>query len=157
MKDNQTVKERLIQFIGYLHIGQGKFEKNCGLPNAYVTNIRVSVTPKKLQQITDRYPELNADWLLTGEGEMLKGGVVQTANGDHNTQVAGTGNSVTAPDPTLLLHERAAQRQAATEAQRQANNQINRLLTVIEHMQGIQPSKDPQAPKDGSDGSDSVR
>ena len=74
MPENQTVKSRLIAFIAYLGIGQGKFEKNCGLANAYVANIRESVTPKKLQQISQRYPELNTGWLLTGEGEMLKSG-----------------------------------------------------------------------------------
>lgn len=74
MPENQTVKSRLIAFIAYLGIGQGKFEKNCGLANAYVANIRESVTPKKLQQISQHYPELNTGWLLTGEGEMLKSG-----------------------------------------------------------------------------------
>lgn len=74
MTDNQTIKERLISFISYLGIGQGKFEKNCGLANAYVANIRKSITPEKLQQIAQYYPELNTGWLMTGEGEMLKGG-----------------------------------------------------------------------------------
>lgn len=72
MTDNQTIKERLISFISYLGIGQGKFEKNCGLANAYVANIRKSITPEKLQKIAQRYPELNTGWLMTGEGAMLK-------------------------------------------------------------------------------------
>lgn len=73
MVENQNVKNRLISFIKYLGIGQGKFEKECGLGNGYVNNIRVSITPNKLQSISLRYPELNQAWLLTGEGEMLKG------------------------------------------------------------------------------------
>lgn len=72
MTDNQTIKERLISFISYLGIGQGKFEKNCGLANAYVANIRKSITPEKLQKIAQQYPELNTGWLMTGEGAMLK-------------------------------------------------------------------------------------
>lgn len=78
MKENLTIKERLIAFIAYLGIGQGKFEKNCGLANAYVANIRKSITPEKLQKISQRYPELNTGWLMTGEGEMLKGNIEPT-------------------------------------------------------------------------------
>lgn len=68
-----TVKERLISFISYLGIGQGKFEKECGMSNGYVNNIRKSITSDKLQKIALRYPELNKGWLMTGEGSMLKG------------------------------------------------------------------------------------
>lgn len=66
-----SVKQRLIQFIKYKGIGQGKFEKAVGLSNGFVNNIRVSITPEKLQKIAPYYPELNKSWLLTGEGEML--------------------------------------------------------------------------------------
>ncbi len=72
MADNETIKERLIFFIRHLNIGQGKFESRCGLANGYVNNIRRSITPDKLQQIIRQFPELNAGWLMTGEGEMLK-------------------------------------------------------------------------------------
>ena len=72
MTENKTVKERLIFFIQYLHIGQRKFEVQCGLSNGYVNNIRRSITPIKLQQIARRFPCLNTGWLMTGEGEMLK-------------------------------------------------------------------------------------
>ena len=72
MAESKTIKERLILFIRYLNIGQGKFEARCGLANGYVNNIRRSITPEKLQQIARQYPELNAGWLMTGEGEMLK-------------------------------------------------------------------------------------
>lgn len=74
----ESVKERLITFIGSLGIGQAKFEKQCGLANGYVNNIRRSVTPEKLQKIAQKYPELNTSWLLTGEGEMLKTSTEQT-------------------------------------------------------------------------------
>ena len=99
MGDNQTVKDRLIQFIAYLGIGQGKFEKKCGLSNAYVANIRVSISPKKLQQITQHCPELNPAWLMTGEGEMLRSGAVQqaTASGDGSVAVSGNNNSHIGP------------------------------------------------------------
>ena len=77
-----SVKQRLIQFIKYKGIGQGKFEKAVGLSNGFVNNIRVSITPEKLQKIALYYPELNKSWLLTGEGEMLTNEIQKTAEKD---------------------------------------------------------------------------
>jgi len=66
------IKERLKTFISYLNMGQARFERECGLANGYVNNIRQSITPEKLQKIALRYPELNTGWLMTGEGDMLR-------------------------------------------------------------------------------------
>ena len=56
MAENQTIKERLILYIKFLGIGQGKFEAQCGLSNGYVNNIRKSITPEKLQMIARQNP-----------------------------------------------------------------------------------------------------
>lgn len=66
-----SVKQRLIQFIKYKGIGQGKFEKTVGLSNGYINQLRHSPSPQKIQMIIGVYPDLNQSWLLTGEGEML--------------------------------------------------------------------------------------
>lgn len=66
-----SVKQRLIQFIKYKRIGQGKFEKTVGLSNGYINQLRHSPSPQKIQMIIGAYPDLNQSWLLTGEGEML--------------------------------------------------------------------------------------
>lgn len=66
-----SVKQRLMQFIKYKGIGQGKFEKTVGLSNGYINQLRHSPSPQKIQMIIGAYPDLNQSWLLTGEGEML--------------------------------------------------------------------------------------
>ncbi len=72
MAENQTAKERLVQFIKSLGIGQGKFESICGLSNGWVNNVKATIKDDKMQKIILQYPELNTVWLLTGEGSMLK-------------------------------------------------------------------------------------
>lgn len=106
MAENQTIKERLISFIAYLGIGQGKFEKECGLANGYVNNIRKSITPEKLQIIALHYPDLNTGWLMTGEGEMLKSGAVVGGNG-----IAVSGNNVKTGSVSVVGGEAAALRE----------------------------------------------
>ena len=67
-----TVKERLIAFINYLGMSKNAFENACGLSTRYVSNISASVSPGKLKQISLKFPELNVEWLLTGQGDMLR-------------------------------------------------------------------------------------
>ena len=88
-----TVKERLIAFINYLGMSKNAFENACGLSTRYVSNISASVSPDKLKQISLKFPELNVEWLLTGQGEMLReihstptisGDITVTGNGNTN-------------------------------------------------------------------------
>lgn len=66
-----ALKNRTIQFLEHLGIGQKAFEKKVGISNGYVNNMGESIGSKILNKINNTYPELNTDWLLTGKGEML--------------------------------------------------------------------------------------
>lgn len=72
MEEKSTVKQRLVSFVKYLGIGQGKFEKKAGLSNGYINNIRRSIQPGKLKLISEAFPELSTGWLMSGEGSMIK-------------------------------------------------------------------------------------
>ena len=67
-----TVKQRLIAFAKTKEKSVRAFEIKTGLTVGYVNAIRVSIQPDKIQRIASHYPDLNTEWLLTGEGEMLK-------------------------------------------------------------------------------------
>ena len=72
MDMNETVKDRLLNFLQHLGIGQNKFEKAVGLSVGYINKLRHEPSPTKLRLILNKYPELNQNWLLTGEGSMLQ-------------------------------------------------------------------------------------
>lgn len=72
MTENQTVKERLLAYLSAKGISARKFSLSCGLSENYVVNIKKSIQPEKLEQISSVYPDLNPGWLMTGEGEMLR-------------------------------------------------------------------------------------
>lgn len=67
-------KGRLVSFIrNYLKISFRKFEESCGLTNGMVGSIREQgPTASALSKIADTYPDLNMNWLLSGDGHMLK-------------------------------------------------------------------------------------
>ena len=124
-----TVKQRLIEFLKYMKIGQSKFEKRIGAGNGFVNNIVKSIGTEKLQSIKREFPELNTEWLLYGAGEMLN--TRQTITGDHNTQIAGHGNNInSSEDLSKALDEIAEHRKLLAKSQ----EQINRLLAIIEKM-----------------------
>ena len=66
-----AVKERLIQFIGYKNLSIYKFQQIIGVSSSYVQNIKDGIGGAIVQKIRDAYPELNIEWLINGNGDML--------------------------------------------------------------------------------------
>lgn len=66
------MKERLMEFIKEKDISNRKFLLKCGLSGTYINTLTGNPSGDTLKKIEAAYPELNTDWLLTGEGEMLK-------------------------------------------------------------------------------------
>jgi len=70
--EQNSVKNRLLQFLEHKNISQKRFEEMCSLSNGYVNNIRKSIKLDTYKEkIEPIFPELNKKWLLLGEGEML--------------------------------------------------------------------------------------
>ncbi|WP_198024632.1 S24 family peptidase [Prevotella sp. oral taxon 299] len=57
-----------------------EFESLADLSTGYITSMRKSFGEQKLSNVLKAFPELNRDWLLYGEGEMLK----STSTEDNN-------------------------------------------------------------------------
>lgn len=66
------VKERIIQFISHKGITIQTFELNTGLSNGAVSKMGDGTRRSTLEKISNYYPELNSNWLLTGIGEMIQ-------------------------------------------------------------------------------------
>lgn len=66
------MKKRLIEFLAYLCIGQTKFEEKVGLSRGLINKIKGDISLKTLYKIETAYPDLNKEWLISGEGEMLR-------------------------------------------------------------------------------------
>lgn len=84
-----TTKDRALRFITYKGLSIKKFEEMCGLSNGYLNSMKSGFGNGKLAQVLTAFPELNRDWLVYGEGDMLKSDVSQSAKGDNTIQVSG--------------------------------------------------------------------
>ncbi len=76
-----NIKQRMLNFIEYNGLDIKRFELNVGLSNGFVSHIGDSIRKKSLDKISERYPELNLNWLLTGIGDMI-----QHVNSVHDPQ-----------------------------------------------------------------------
>ncbi|MBS7343887.1 MAG: hypothetical protein KIH02_12315 [Parabacteroides sp.] len=89
--------------------------------------MRKSLQPDKIKSIAMNYPDLNTDWLITGEGEMLRPSVVQ--NNQSGDNINGNSVNISKSETEKLLEVI----NSFNEMIRKKDEQINRLLTIIEN------------------------
>ena len=73
---NPPIKERILKFIDYKGISKSKFSKITGIhpANFKGKGLKSEIGGDKLNKILSHFPEINPEWLITGEGEMLRSG-----------------------------------------------------------------------------------
>lgn len=66
-----NIRERIAEFLASKNLSDYQFEKEIGMSKGYM-NKCVNPSAEVLDKICRKYPELSAEWLIRGEGEMLK-------------------------------------------------------------------------------------
>ncbi|MCD8286212.1 MAG: hypothetical protein LUD50_03180 [Clostridia bacterium] len=118
MNELENVKQRAYKFIEAKGLSVAEFERRCGLSNGYVKGMRKNFGDEKLVDVLRAFPELNRDWLLYGEGDMIRssGDNVINSIGDNNRN---TVNRHDTTDKFIGLLQKK-------------DEQIDRLLSIIE-------------------------
>lgn len=120
------IKERTYEFIRYKGLTVKSFEEKCDLSNGYVSSMRKGFGKDKLNNVLKEFPELNRDWLLYGEGEMLVTPVVQNNKNGDNIQGASVTIHKAEGDYLDIIKGLTSQLSKSQE-------QIDRLITIIEN------------------------
>lgn len=66
------IKGRILEYIKYKEIPIKQFEERSNLSNGYISSMRKGFGTEKLENVLSAFPDLSRDWLLYGEGSMLK-------------------------------------------------------------------------------------
>lgn len=79
-------------------INASDLAKQLSKGQSYVSEVlsgKRNVTPKFVKLFTDTFPQINGNWILTGEGNMIISGDVNIENrvNSHNVEVKASGNS----------------------------------------------------------------
>ena len=67
------LKSRLKAVCCHFGLSIREFERECQLNRGNISNMTGALGSDKIAKIITRFPEINAYWLLTGEGYMLNG------------------------------------------------------------------------------------
>lgn len=67
----ETMKQRLIQLLKAKHMTQTEFARHLGVTPTYIGAMRKGMPKERLKVVFDLFPDVNRDWLMYGEGEML--------------------------------------------------------------------------------------
>lgn len=124
-----TIKDRISQIIETYNMTPHSFEMRCSLTNGYVRGIKLEIGSLKLEQILKNFPDISPDWLILGEGEMLRKDAncnYQTAHGVDISQTMINQR----PDIATLIE----QLRAKDEQIRHLQNQAASLTEMLHHV-----------------------
>ena len=71
MAYEMTIKERLRKYVSFISIPKNEFEMRIKSSGGFLSN-NSEPNGKLLISILDKYPDLSAEWLMRGEGEMIR-------------------------------------------------------------------------------------
>lgn len=92
-----TLKNRVQAYCDRKNIAVSYFERSCGLSNGYFKASTKRILDDKISKIRRAFPDLNIDWLQTGEGEMLNpttAVITGNVTGNGNNFIAGNHNKM---------------------------------------------------------------
>jgi SOS-response transcriptional repressor LexA len=70
VNQSSNLKDRLLKFIELKSVSKNHFHKKIGVGNGYLDKVS-SIGSDVIENIVEAYPDLNINWLFTGEGLMV--------------------------------------------------------------------------------------
>ena len=152
-----TPVDRLKHFAATLDMPINQLEKECGMPRGVGTKIKATSRPLMFEKIRQRFPILNIEWLKTGESDMLlpehpaitdgneiniRGGVAHSAVNNGSGSASYTAKSKSDQNLMRTLIRKV---EALSVEIKEKDEQISRLLAIIEGFAGIAGRYKPRA------------
>ena len=138
-----NVKDRVSEYCKRKNIAISRFEKEAGLSNGYFNQVKKRPSLDKLESIGKAFPDLNKDWLLTGEGEMLNA-PLQSGHDNNQQNAHGTGITQTLTpsaneaalieNTAALINEVVEMRKLIAEQTRNNQDQFNKFMELINNL-----------------------
>lgn len=74
-----TTKDRLKEFLSIKNIGRNKFEQQVGISTGYLSTRAIAISSEVIEKTANAFPDLNLEWLITGNGNMFKTDISSSA------------------------------------------------------------------------------
>lgn len=127
-----STKERFIHYLKFKGIGQTAFEMDAGLSRGSISQ-KSGFTANSLEKIAAVCPDLDFNWLIRGEGDMLR------TTEDKRPRKINLDNYPVSNDTRGVAESRYTYGSSTTENEyiamfRKKDEQIDRLTRVIERL-----------------------
>lgn len=129
-----SVKEKVNQYIDYKGINVNAFESSIGASKSYWRNTK-NISAEILAEVVRVYSDLSAEWLLRGEGNMLKSNnnLIGSNQGTDNTiEYNNRGNVGVGNTVNVSLPEAGTQKIISPDGGIEIN-QFNSNINELEH------------------------
>lgn len=128
MAKNERLKEAIKEIKYRYGINQKEIVARMGLSSAtYLSDLisgKSELSELFIDKLVSTFPELDKNWLLTGNGEILKSSVVQkNKKGDNNYT------------DKISINKQASNVDRLLDLLKKKDEQIDRMLTLIENLQ----------------------
>ena len=124
-RDFSFVKEKILQFIDFKGISKYKFYQDTGIANGILSQ-KGGISEENMLKILSYFPEINANWLLTGEGDMIKTNHNYIGDNSISKSNVQQGNHINDISAIIKVQE-SFQRMIEKR-----DEQIDRLIAIIE-------------------------
>ena len=144
------MSKRILEFIDYLGISTAEFERNCGLSNGSVSKMGENTRRSTIDKISNIYPQLNVNWLLTGEGNMINernNSSIIDSNNNNRGIIQNSHGNINNGNISISLPERGQQKiidpdgrvtiENTSSGAHDYLNEINRLNQRIQDLERI--------------------
>lgn len=136
-----SVQERLATFLAEYNLSAQAFERKCNIGVATASKLSENSRDTTFAKIAKAYPQLNIEWLKTGEGQMLNPQshqpFIQGNRNKFNSQYGDVDGNIDIKglcekELQEVFEELDKQRKSYEEQLKQKDAQIERLLTLVE-------------------------
>lgn len=119
-----STKERILQFIDYKCISKTLFFEKTGIKRGFLDSDKLNqaVSDDHITKIIANYPEVSIEWLLTGNGHMLRSNTKEAEKTIYNNTNC---NSLKDKNISTLIS-------ILNDTLKEKDKQIDRLLSIIE-------------------------
>lgn len=131
------IQERLKLFLQEKSLSYKQFEEHCGLGNGTAARLSENTRGTILGRISKAFPELNTDWLMTGEGNMLRTAVHQHIGDVHQSSLHEVNVVKGDPDAYNTLLRIVEANQKTTEGFQRSierfQDQVDKLIEILQN------------------------
>lgn len=138
------MNERFKNMINYLlekkiEFSQNDIAKKIGISSGYISELiqaKKKISKQIVSKLVDAYPQLNVDYLKTGDGEMLKKTEIHNTISNTGAFSTNTINGDLGTQLSELISEQKELRKDFMSLMNEKNKQINDLIEIVKKNNG---------------------